>query len=316
MKKILLLTSLFVSSFGFSQITVFEDSFDTYDDFLISGFGQWQTLDLDLLNTYTGGNAAPAWANAGLPQAFQIFNPTTAMVTNATNGVGGETENRNFDPRTGAKYAASWAGVPSSNGQTALANNDWLISPPISLVGATGTNLSVYVKSMSDSYGLEKYKIGVYVGSGTPTSGSDFTIISGVPNLTAPYPAWAERTQSLNAYNGQTIRIGINNRTPDAYMFMVDDFKVTAATLSTDSFTAAKLSVYPNPANNVINISNDGTLQLNSVTMMDLNGRTVKSVNLNGVTESQINISDLNAGVYFMNINTNEGVATKKVVKN
>lgn len=315
MKKFLLLSTFFVSSFGFSQVTIYEDSFDTYGDFLITGFGQWQTLDLDLLNTYTGGTATPTWPNAGAPQAFQIFNPTTAMVTNATTGVGGETENRNFDPRTGAKFAGSWAGVPNSNGQPAIGNNDWLVSPPINLAGATGSSLSVYVKSLSNSYGLEKYKIGVYVGSGTPTVDADFVILSGPLTLTAPYAVWSERVQSLSAYDGQTIRIGINNRTEDAYMFMVDDFKITAATLSTSDFTSSKFSVYPNPANNVVSITNSANIQISKVAITDINGRTVKSLTLNGVTESQINISDLNAGVYFMNIDTNEGTATKKMIK-
>lgn len=315
MKKILLLSTFFVSSFGFSQVTLLEDSFDTYGDFLITGFGQWQTLDLDLLSTYTGGTTTPTWPNAHAPQAFQIFNPSAAMVTNATNGVGGETESRNFDPRTGLKYAASWAGEPNSNGQTGTtANNDWLISPPINLAGASGSSLSIWVKSLSNTYGLEKYRIGVYVGSGSPTGESDFTILH-LGELTAPFPNWAERTQSLAAYDGQTIRIGIQNKTADAYMFMVDDFKVTAATLAVSDFVSSKLSVYPIPANNVVTVTNNDNIQIAKVVFTDINGRTVKILNLNGVTESQINISDLNAGVYFMNIDTSEGTATKKIVK-
>lgn len=315
MKKILLLSALFVSTLGFSQITVFEDSFDTYNDFLITGYGQWQSLDLDLLNTYTGGTDTPTWANAGAPQAFQIFNPTTALVSNGT-GDCNTTENINFTPRTGAKFAACWAGVPSSNGQTATANNDWMISPPISLVGATGTQLSVWYKALSDCYGTERFSIGVYVGSGTPTQTSDFTIISTLPYIQASsYTTWTERIQSLNAYNGQTIRIGIRCVSPDRYMLMIDDFKVTATTLSTDDFVSSKFSVYPNPTNNIVNVSNTGNIQINKVAIMDINGRTVKSLNFNGVTETQVNVSELNSGVYFMSIDTNEGIATKKIVK-
>jgi hypothetical protein len=301
---------------GFSQITVFEDSFDTYNDFLITGYGQWQSLDLDLLNTYTGGTVGtPAWPNAGAPQAFQIFNPTTALTVNGT-GDCSATENVNFTPRTGAKFAACWAGVPSSNGQTATANNDWIISPPISLVGATGTQLSIWYKALSDCYGAERFSIGVYVGSGTPTQTSDFTIISPPPYIQATsYTAWTERIQALNAYNGQTIRIGIRCVSPDRYMLMIDDFKVTATTLSTDSFVSSKFAVYPNPVNNIVTISNNGAIQINTVVITDINGRTVKTLNFNGVTETQVNVSELNSGIYFMNIDTNEGIATKKIVK-
>ncbi|HEY0091281.1 MAG TPA: T9SS C-terminal target domain-containing protein, partial [Flavobacterium sp.] len=148
MKKLLL--SIFaVSSFAANaQVTVFEDSFETYEDFAITGFGDWLTLDLDLLGTYTGGTpgADPAWANAGAPQAWQIFNPTTAMVVNDNNAAcSGDDEIRNFDPHTGNKYAASWASALEGG---APVNNDFLISPVLNL-GASNNVLKFWVKSMS-----------------------------------------------------------------------------------------------------------------------------------------------------------------------
>ena len=312
MKKTLLLFLVSISSFA--QVTIFEDSFETYDDFSISNFGAWQTLDLDLLFTYTGGlpTGIDPWLNAGDPQAFMIFNPTTALVENGTDGVNGETENRNFDPRTGAKYAACWAGVPSSNGQSATSNEDWLVSPVINLAGATGSSLSVWVKSMSDSYGLERYRIGVYVGTGTPTQTSDFTIISGGSSLSAPYGTWAERTQSLSAYDGQNIRIGILCNSADTYMFMVDDFKVSATSLSTQDFADNSFSVYPNPVSNVLNISNSNNFEIKGVSITDVNGRVVK--NQTG-SLTQVNVADLNAGVYFVTIEAAEGKTTKKFIK-
>jgi hypothetical protein len=316
MKKILL-SILFLSGLSASaQLTVFEDSFENYEDFLITGIGDWQTLDLDLLNTYTGGQAAGAtpWLNAGAPQAFMVFNPTTAEVTNGTNGVSGETENRNFDPRTGSKFAACWAGVPSTTGG-ATANNDLLISPVLNL-GTSNNELRFWAKSMSDSYSLEKYRVYVYVGTDTPTTLAQFTLISGIPVLTAPYPAWAENVYSLNAYSNQSIRIGIRCVTADAYMFMVDDFKVTSSNLKTNEFFSNKFSAYPNPTNNVVNITNSDNILLSEVSITDMNGRIVKTVNTNNLTEVQINVADLTTGVYFMNINTDSGKAVKKFIKN
>ena len=305
MKKILLSALLVFGLNANSQTTLFEDNFDSYTDFIITGFGGWSTLDLDGLPTYTGGVTPAAWANAGAAQAFQIFNPTTALVTNATTG----SDVRNFDTHSGAKYAASWAAVPGD----APANEDWLISPPITL-GSTGNNLTVWVKSMSDSYGLENYSIGVYLGTGEPLSSGDFTleVVAGA----APYPAWQQVTVSLAAYDGQTVRIGIRNEGSDHYMFMVDDFKVTTTGLGVNEAFARKFSAYPNPANNVVNISNNDNISLTSVDINDINGRTVKTIKVNNISETQLNISDLSAGVYFMNINTDSGIAVKKFVKN
>ncbi|MBF02511.1 MAG: hypothetical protein CMP76_04360 [Flavobacterium sp.] len=318
MKKNLLFLFALFNLFAYSQVTVYEDSFETYPDFVISGItdgtNTWQVLDLDMLFTYTGGADPATWDNAGAAMAYQIFNPTTAGVTNATEGVGNETENRNFDPRTGSKYAAAWAGVPSTTGG-ATANEDWLISPVIDLSGVSGSALSVWVKSMSDTYGLERYRVGVFVGTGVPTLSTDFTIISGGTYLTAPYGTWAEYTASLSAYDGQSIRIGIKYETSDAYMFMVDDFKVTAATLGSDSFLASKFVVYPNPVNDIISISSDDVV-FENISLTDINGRIIKETKTDSVTNYNLNISDLNSGVYFMKIKTTDGVLDKKIIKN
>ena len=313
MKKILLF-ALCVTGFNANAQTILlEDSFETYNDFIKTGIGNWLTLDLDLRPPYTGGADPATWANAGTAMAYQIFNPTTALVSNATAGVGTppSEESRNFDPRTGSKYAASWAAVPGTGG---VANNDWLISPPITL-GSSGNELSVWVKSMSDTYGLEDYSIGVYVGSGTPTSGNDFTLFLDALGLEAPFPDWQEVILSLDDYSGQTVRIGIRNEGLDQYMFMVDDFKVTTEDLGVNESLARKFSTYPNPANNVVNVSNNYNILLTDVNITDINGRTVKTLKVNNLTEVQVNISELNTGVYFMNIDTDSGRVVKKFIK-
>lgn len=315
MKK-LLLSLLFVTSLSSNaQVTVFQDGFESYNDFLITGYGDWQTIDLDMLNTYGVGTGI-TWPNNGAAQSYMIFNPstTTPAVTNATDGVGGETENRNFDPHTGSKYAACWDAVPSTTGGPTT-NDDWLVSPVIAL-GTTNNELRFWVKSMSDSYGLEKYRVGIYVGTGTPTSTADFAVISGIPPLNAPYGTWQEKIYSLNAYSNQSIRVGIRCVSADAYMFMVDDFSVTSSNLRTDEFFANKFKTYPNPVNDVVTISNNDNVLVSEVTINDINGRIIKTLKVNNISEVQMNVSDLTSGVYFMNIITDSGKAVKKFVKN
>ncbi|MCG2611582.1 T9SS type A sorting domain-containing protein [Flavobacterium sp. SM15] len=82
------------------------------------------------------------------------------------------------------------------------------------------------------------------------------------------------------------------------------------------TINSKKFNIFPNPANNFVTVSNDDNVAINKVTLTDINGRTVKTVDANGVSQTQINISELNAGVYFLNIDTNEGSATKKIIKN
>ena len=92
--------------------------------------------------------------------------------------------------------------------------------------------------------------------------------------------------------------------------FYIDNIVVNT-TLSRNSALAGSFSVYPNPVKDVLNISNSVGAEINSVIVSDINGRTVKQVG----AVSQIDIADLNAGVYFVNINSNEGSLTKKIVK-
>lgn len=303
MKKILLSLSLMlIGAATHAQTVLLNENFDSYTDFVITGFGNWQTLDLDQLNTYTGGTDDPTWNNAGAPMAYQIFNPAAAGVTNAATG----TEVRNFDPHSGQKYAACWAGVPD----IVTANNDWLISPSVTL-GAASNSLSLWVKSMSNSYGLEKYKIGVYVGSGTPTSSANFTIISGAAALSAPYPNWEQKTYSLDAYAGQTVRIGIQCVSPNAYMFMVDDVKITTGTLATDEVGAKTkaTNIYPNPTKGEINIKTDKKIK--SSTVLDLSGKSVLKS-----TSDKVDISSLSKGAYLLQVEFADGTATtEKVIK-
>ncbi|QEE50627.1 T9SS type A sorting domain-containing protein [Flavobacterium alkalisoli] len=96
--------------------------------------------------------------------------------------------------------------------------------------------------------------------------------------------------------------------------FYIDNVMLDG-TLGVNEQLLSKFSIYPNPASDVINIANAENILVNGVEIVDLNGRVVKSVNLNGVTEAQINISDLSSGMYLMNVSSDQGTTTKKIVK-
>ncbi|MFT7252406.1 MAG: photosystem II stability/assembly factor-like uncharacterized protein [Flavobacterium sp.] len=91
--------------------------------------------------------------------------------------------------------------------------------------------------------------------------------------------------------------------------------KYTGTALPRESFEANGFSVYPNPVNDNFTIQNGNNIAISGLTISDINGRTVKAINVNAI-ENQINISDLNSGVYFLNITSEKGTATKKIIKN
>lgn len=312
MKKITLIVFTFLTfSLGHAQTTLFSDDFESYNDFIISGIGNWLTLDLDGLPTYTGTGTdtnPPTYPNAYAPMAFQIFNPSTTTPTAATNSTSGE-ETRNFDPHSGSKYAAAWAAVPSTSGGP-TANNDWLVSPSITLA-ASGNTATFWVKALSNTYGSERYNVGVYSGTGIPTGSSDFTII-GSANRTAPYPNWQQISIDLSPYNNQTVRIGIHYISSDVYMFMVDDFSINT-TLSVNEFASNVFSYSYDKNSNLLSIESSN-MAFDTIQLFNVIGQEVMHKTLSQTSEV-INLSSFNDGIYIAKISIEGQTQTIKILK-
>ncbi|KGO94857.1 T9SS type A sorting domain-containing protein [Flavobacterium subsaxonicum] len=120
---------------------------------------------------------------------------------------------------------------------------------------------------------------------------------------------------NLSEYAGDTAQLKFQYAGSDGAQLVIDDISVQS-TASRNEALASQFSVSPNPATNVINVSNSGNTVLNNVSVADINGRIVKSVKFDGVANAQLNISDLTSGVYMMTISSDKGTTTKKIIKN
>ncbi len=79
--------------------------------------------------------------------------------------------------------------------------------------------------------------------------------------------------------------------------------------------TDNSLTIYPNPAQN--NIIVDATENIKSITILSIKGKTVKSVLGNQTKTQRIDVSTLDAGIYFVKtILTNSQSHTVKLIKN
>jgi len=83
------------------------------------------------------------------------------------------------------------------------------------------------------------------------------------------------------------------------------------ATASVNDNVLAQVAVYPNPANEVIYLNTPATLEVANVVLYDILGKNTGVTLNNGA----INISSLARGVYMLNIETNHGSITKKIMK-
>jgi pectate lyase len=76
--------------------------------------------------------------------------------------------------------------------------------------------------------------------------------------------------------------------------------------------TIQKVTLYPNPVTNILNINTDSSSIIEKVVVYNLLGQLVK--NTQGDSRS-IDMSDLNSGTYLVKVYTNQGVLNSKIIK-
>ncbi|MBQ6156726.1 MAG: choice-of-anchor J domain-containing protein [Bacteroidales bacterium] len=189
----------------------------------------------------------------------------------------------------------------------ALTPDNWLISPTLA-IPSQGGKLTFYVAAQDAGYAEEHY--GVYVST-TGTNPNDFTLLyeetideNGGPR---DQGIWKQKSANL-PYPGQNIHVAIRHfNCTDMFLLNLDDFTVTVGTGVEEH--GLKTVIYPNPANNVLNINS--TSNINRVEVYNMMGQMVGMYEANDVN-TQINTTSFANGVYMVKINTENGTSTKK----
>ena len=204
--------------------------------------------------------------------------------------------------------------IYSLSGITTTPANNWLISRGVNLTVGSTVTVTFYTRNYqaASSTGTSSYNI--TVGTGQNVAAQTTVIGTEVNNAAI---TWVQKTYNYTAPSTGVYYFGIQNVSAanaiGQQALFVDNFVVTQ-TLSTTDFINSKLSVYPNPAKDMITISNDVNAVVSIIEITDLNGRIVKTKSLDA-TQGQISTSDLATGVYMMKIVTDQGTATKKIIK-
>lgn len=338
-RKLLLTSSLFIGIYANGQ-TLLSDNFNS----LTIG-----NVGTDLTGVTAGQNSWYTYNSAGGTNAgngnYQI------VASDATHVKAVQITGSNA--ATGSKYL--WKSGLSTAWPTRTSGNDIIEIEFDFNPGAASTSKNSFQVFLYNGDGT-KILAGLRVAMDTKqVSGALYADNAGTLgnygiNLGATAPVltastWVTMGMSFNKTTGQVIWRGPGfngsftgaaiGEDPDEVDFIVapgtsntvagvgtyDNFMVRASAsdtllgTNTVSVESSKLSVYPNPAKDYVNITNSGSTIVEKVTIVDVNGRVVKTVTSNS-NDVRINISDLNTGVYFMNINTNEGPTTKKIIKN
>ena len=157
----------------------------------------------------------------------------------------------------------------------------------------------------NDNYTFEPSEIvytGVSLDDPTTTLNASFVMPSATPlgnhrmRIVATYDQQIPSNPCYGASYGETVDFIVN----------------VVATASSNSFDNANFVAYPNPVKDVLNLSY--TSEISTVRVLNLLGQEVVSKAVNG-TSTQVDMSQLNAGTYIVNVTVGDAVKSIKVIK-
>jgi hypothetical protein len=138
-------------------------------------------------------------------------------------------------------------------------------------------------------------------------------------NLAGATYQWVE-CPTFDAITGETSQDFTASQNGD-YAVIITDVNncsdtsqcVTTNDVSITNYDKNDFIVYPNPTSNTIYIESNETTALSSVSILDSKGAVIKSSQLKS-TITSIDLSDVENGIYFVQINSDDNTIVRKVV--
>jgi hypothetical protein len=195
----------------------------------------------------------------------------------------------------------------------AHANEDWLISPPFNLSNVLATHFE-FINAMNYSGNPLQLLVSTdYNGSGDPNNYT-WDDISDQVDWSPGNWTWVKAAISLDDYIGKTIYLGFKYTSTDQECATWELDDLCFDVIMSESIGETKyesIKVYPNPARDNFSLNSNETGMLK---IFDLTGKVVKTVHVNQGLNN-VNVSDLNKGVYIMNLQLIGGVQkTEKLI--
>lgn len=120
-------------------------------------------------------------------------------------------------------------------------------------------------------------------------------------------------THTYNLNGNYTVRLYASSYCGVTFDTMV----VHIYSMNTADLSNNNLKVYPNPAQNVINVEYEAPLFVESISILDILGRTVQTHHLGEIVQNyQMNVSTIPSGQYLIRMTTDKGSYTEKITIN
>ncbi|MCB0537652.1 MAG: T9SS type A sorting domain-containing protein [Bacteroidetes bacterium] len=279
------------------------------------------TVSIDLINdtlfaTGNGGNSY-AWYLDGNPVGTNddIFVPTTPGTYTVAHYLWDGTQVVGCTGTAAYEITCSnmQAPVISENNGVLSVNDDYTTYQwYLGTNAISGANSASYTPTVSGDYSVEvtdNFNCGIYsnpfsfcLNFNLTISQSDSTLIagSGFTNY-----QWYLDGNAISGATSQTYTATQNG----TYTCQAENSGCTGTSnsLVVDLGTGIKdislngLSVYPNPANDIVNIKVNEALT--AIVLFDLTGKVVKAFDANNM---QLNVADIQQGIYFLELKNNE----------
>ncbi|KOS07149.1 hypothetical protein AM493_14695 [Flavobacterium akiainvivens] len=261
--------------------------------------------------TYYVAQTVNGCISAAIPVAITIN--TTPAVVAETQSFCGEATVADLEATPAEGATAVWSatqGGAALAGTEALVSGTYYVTQTINDCTSTATAVVVSVTAIPDAPAGEATQT-FEEGSGDTVADLDITTVAGatvtwyIQNIAMEYeeiPATTALTDGGVYYATQSV-----NGCVSPY-FSVTVSQVT----SIKNFGLSRLSVYPNPTQDIITLTNSEAIT--KVEVVNLLGQTVITQNTNTETV-QVDLSKLASGTYLVRVATANANATVKVVK-
>ncbi len=132
------------------------------------------------------------------------------------------------------------------------------------------------------------------------------TLVTGVPNTGS-----AQVVVPSNFTNLARVMV----MSEDGTFFDMSNFNFTImqAFAGMDEIVNGDLQLFPNPTNDIVNVH--WTEDVQSIELVDLQGKTLETIEVSDVKTTTINLENLSSGVYMIRVTSSEGTSTHQVIK-
>jgi hypothetical protein len=236
---------------------------------------------------------------------MSIINADTDTLDWGTYNIAGET--LTYEAQGEVLGSASWT---SANGP--LSPDNWIISPVLDL---SNYDAATFTFGRGTTYAFqnlsEKYAVYAVNPADPATLGSTLNAATAllVEQVITP-DQWVSKTVDLTALAGQAnVYVAIRHfDCTDYVLLFIDDLVVSATSSASIKENNLNVSVYPTPANDVVNFKLNG--EATSVSIIGLDGKVYSTTSISGNTTS-VNVASLASGIYVYEIVAENGSVTR-----